>query len=66
MAPLQAIFKSDRGLKNHWYRFNGGKNSQIMQTTCINEYGKCETLSPGWMKGTHPTGTKNIILRERF
>ena len=60
MAPLQAMLQSDNSLDNRWYRFNGGKNSQVLQTTCMEVYGKCSTLSPGWMKGEHPTGSIHV------
>ena len=60
MAPTQASLQSDDQLENLWYRFNSGKNGQVIQTTCLEEYGKCGTLSPGWMKGEHPTGCRNV------
>ena len=60
MSPFPAILQSDNEIKDGWYRFNGGQNSQVMETICIKKYGKCGTLLPGWMKGDHPTGA--IIL----
>ena len=59
MAPIQAKLQSDDQLENRWYRFNGGKNSQVIQTSCLEEHLKCGTLSPGWMKGEHPTGSRD-------
>ena len=58
VVSTQGILKSDDRLDNRWYRFNGGNNSQIIQTTCIKAYSKCGTLSPGWMNGRHPKGNK--------
>ena len=56
MARFRAVYQSDDILQNRWYRFNGGKHSQAIQTKCIERHRKCGALSPGWMKGRHPTG----------
>ncbi|RDD39908.1 Neurogenic locus notch-like protein 1 [Trichoplax sp. H2] len=53
----------DRNLTNSWYRFDGGQNSQMMQTTCIEQIPKCGTLGPGWMIGKHPTVGDRVVNR---
>ena len=55
-ASVQEIYRSDGELINRWYRFNGGKHSQMIATTCIKSYGKCGALLPGWMPRKHPMG----------
>ena len=42
-----------------WYRFTGGKNSQMMPTRLIYP-ARCGTHNPGWLDGTHPRGTLSI------
>lgn len=54
----------DRNLTNSWYRFDGGKNSQVIQTTCIEGLPKCGTLGPGWMRGQHPASNYYINLNQ--
>lgn len=66
MASWQFILKSDDRLQNRWYRFSDSNNSLTIQTSCINQYGKCGTLSPGWMKGSHPAGIQYVYLLDSF
>ena len=49
-------YRCDSDLKNEWYRFEGGELSQRLHEDCAKSYGKCSTLSGGWMQGQHPQG----------
>ncbi|RDD36850.1 Oncoprotein-induced transcript 3 protein [Trichoplax sp. H2] len=46
-----------------WYRFNGGRNSQMMLTKCVERYMVCGAFSVGWMKGNHPSVEEGIVNR---
>ena len=60
---MQAKFVSDNALANGWYRFMDVNSNQFLQTNCLLEVGRCGTISPGWMQGKTPTGTKFLIHR---
>ncbi|RDD43574.1 Neurogenic locus notch-like protein 1, partial [Trichoplax sp. H2] len=62
-AQLQSSLISDEKLNNSWYRFNGGQDSQAILTKCVETYGKCGSLSPGWMRGKHPQVGDGIVNR---
>ncbi|EDV21876.1 uncharacterized protein TRIADDRAFT_59529 [Trichoplax adhaerens] len=47
-------FQCDKALNNNWYRFTGGKDSQVLPESCSKQYGRCLTLSSGWMVKEHP------------
>ena len=43
-------------LITNWFRLSHNNNSDVMISThCPDLYG-CQTVSPGWMNGSHPTG----------
>lgn len=51
----------DTSLPHQWYRFDNGESDQIIPTKPIKTMGVCGTISPGWMRGSLPTGNiKNI------
>ena len=52
----------DKGLNNSWYRFGNTNLSQVIETKCPTQYGQCDTLSGGWMRGSHPLGTENHCI----
>ena len=54
VIPKQQI-KCDTDIQPSWYRFGGTNNNYILRTTCIQNPGACQTLSPGWMLDSHPT-----------
>ena len=60
------MLQSDDGLQNRWYRFNGGRNSEVLQGRCVEKFGKCTTLSAGWMMEKHPTGSIHTVYRCRY
>lgn len=44
-------------MTNTWYRFGGINDSYIIQSNCLETMGACQTISPGWMLGSHPQGS---------
>ena len=39
-----------------WFRLSNSNNSDVMMLTHCPPLARCQTMSPGWMKGSHPTG----------
>lgn len=52
-------FKCDNNISlSTWYRFtNSLGDDMILPTQCVPML-RCQTLSPGWMKGRYPAGTQ--------
>ncbi|EDV27498.1 uncharacterized protein TRIADDRAFT_53244 [Trichoplax adhaerens] len=59
--PSSFHIKCDRTQfkNNFWYRFNGGRNSQMIAQGRVSML-KCGTISPGWLVGNHPAVTEGI------
>ena len=55
-------YKCDRTVLNGWYRFQGAAGTK-MPTTCP-PTGRCDTDSPGWLNGAHPTVAKGKVTRQ--
>ena len=39
-----------------WFRFSNSNSSDVMMLTHCPPLARCQTISPGWMNGSHPTG----------
>ncbi|EDV26360.1 uncharacterized protein TRIADDRAFT_54271 [Trichoplax adhaerens] len=62
-SEVDTIFKCDKSLIHQWYRFTDGNKSELILNKCAKAYGKCGTISPGWMQGTHPAVADDIVNR---
>lgn len=51
--------RCDTNIANTWYRFGGIDGNYVIQTDCLETIGACQTVSPGWMQGSHPQGSLN-------
>ena len=51
----------DDRLKDIWYRFNDGLNSQVIAEGLVG-VDKCGTYATGWLTRNHPTGNDYICL----
>ncbi|KAL9963300.1 hypothetical protein ACROYT_G032487 [Oculina patagonica] len=47
---------------NGWYRFQGAAGTR-MATSCPSEE-RCDTTSPGWLDGAHPTVAEGTVTRK--
>lgn len=53
----------DDDIKLNWYRFGGiNNNNYVLRNSCIEDYGNCGTLSPGWIKNGLPKGLLAMLF----
>ena len=45
-----------------WYRLTENNGNDLMLATRCVPLFRCQTLSTGWMNGSHPTGKLNVLL----
>lgn len=59
---LLRTWNCDYHLRAGWYRFTGDAGTQ-MPDYCV-PTGRCGTVNPGWLNGTHPTFHDGVVRRE--
>ena len=52
--PLPTL--CDGSLETDWYRIISDTNTDLMLPTSCTPVLRCQSVSTGWMNGTHPTG----------
>ena len=48
-------------ITSNWHRFTTSTHNNLMIPTNCTSPNKCQTLSTGWINGSHPTG--NLIIK---
>ena len=49
-------------LVTSWFRFSNSNNSDVMMLTYCPPLARCQTMSPGWMNGSHPKGNDTASI----
>lgn len=60
-----STYGCDSNLTNIWYRFNGGRNSQMLAEGVVRIF-SCGTSVTGYLDGRHPSGNNYDTIKILF